>query len=170
MKKLGLFVVVLFTLFIFAGISHAAEKKAEVTKPAGSKTIVGKWTVVGMKGSLKGKELAVLEVYQKGDTYEAKYIKLLPAGIAAYGTKCTTCNGERKDQSFDGMLVVWGMKKTGDNKYTKGRIYSTEKGDDYGCKMSLKDPDMLILSGCIAFLCEDNFYPRVKQRKYIMKV
>jgi len=39
---------------------------------------------------------------------------------------------------------------------------TTAKGDDFSCKLSLKDPDTLILSGCFAFLCEHNFYPRVK--------
>jgi uncharacterized protein (DUF2147 family) len=160
MKKLGFFVAVLFIVSIFFGMSLAAEKKE--TKPAGPKTIVGIWTAIGGKDPLKGKELAQLEIYQKGDTYEGKYVKLLPAGIAAYGTKCTTCTGERKDKPFDGMVIIWDMKKTGDNEYTGGRVYDTAKGDDFSCKLSLKDPDTLILSGCFAFLCEHNFYPRVK--------
>jgi uncharacterized protein (DUF2147 family) len=60
------------------------------------------------------------------------------------------------------MVIIWDMKKTGDNEYTGGRVYDTAKGDDFSCKLSLKDPDTLILSGCFAFLCEHNFYPRVK--------
>lgn len=98
MKKLVLFVAVLFVLFIFSGISQAAEKKAakllaakeEFVKPEVPKTIVGVWTAIG------------------------------------------------------------------------GRVYDTAKGDDFSCKLSLKDSETLILSGCLAFLCEHNFYPRVK--------
>ncbi len=171
MKKLGLFVAVLFTLFIVSGISQATEqkaakpaaKKAEVAKPAGPKTIIGVYTAIGgAKSPQKGQELAQLEIYQKGDTYEGRYVKLLPAGIAAFGTICKTCTGERKDKPFNGMVIIWDMKKTGDNEYTGGRVYDTAKGDDFSCKLSLKDPDTLILSGCLAFLCEHNFYPRVK--------
>jgi uncharacterized protein (DUF2147 family) len=135
----------------------------QAVKPAGQKTIVGVWTAIGKADSPhKGKPLAELEIYQKGNTYEGRYVKLLPAGIAAYGTRCTTCNGDRKDKPFDGMVIIWGMKKTGDNEYTGGRVYDTTKGDDFKCKLSLKDPDTLILSGCLAFLCEHNYYPRVK--------
>ena len=128
-----------------------------------AKTVVGIWTVIGgEKSPQKGKPLAQLEIYQKGDTYEGRYVKLLPAGIAAFGTKCASCTGERKDKSFDGMVILWGMKKKGNNEYSGGRIYDTSKGDDFSCKLSLKDADTLKLSGCLAFLCEHNYYPRVK--------
>jgi uncharacterized protein (DUF2147 family) len=163
MKKLALLVAVFFVLFTFASISQAAEKTAAVPVPAGPKTILGVWTAIGgAKSPQKGKALVQLEIYQMGDTYEGRYVKLLPDGIAAFGTKCKTCTGERKDKPFEGMVVIWGLKKTGDNEYSGGKVYDTVKGDDFSCKLSLKDPDTLKLSGCLAFLCEHNYYPRVK--------
>lgn len=166
MKKSAALVAVIFVLFTFSGISQTAEKTTAapaVVATAGPKTVIGVWTAIGgAKSPQKGKALVQLEIYQKGDTYEGRYVKLLPDGIAAFGTKCKTCTGERKDKPFDGMVVIWGLKKTGDNEYSGGKVYDTVKGDDFSCKLSLKDPDTLKLSGCLAFLCEHNYYPRVK--------
>jgi len=172
MKKIVLFVAALVTLFIFSGISQAAEKNAakpvaakpvaakpEAAKSEGPKTIVGVWSVIGTEGADKGKERAQIEIYEKNGVYEGKYVKL---PLNTPGEKCNACTGDKKDQPLMGMVMIYGMKKTGDNKYADGKIYKTEAGKEYKCKLSLVDPNKLKVQGCIAFLCESQYWNRIK--------
>jgi uncharacterized protein (DUF2147 family) len=149
MKKIGLCVAALaVTLFVFSGISHAAES-----------TIVGVWSFIGDEGPEKGKERAQMEIYEKGGVYEGKYVKL---PLAAPGAKCTACTGDKKDKPLMGMVFVYGMKKTGNNEYSGGKVYETEKGKEYKCKLSLENPNKLKLQGCIGFICKTKYWNRVK--------
>src|SRR5450759_1869969 len=103
MKKIVLFVAALVTLFIFSGISQAAEKNAAkpvaakpvAAKTQGPKTIVVVWSVIGTEGADKGKERAQIEIYEKNGVYEGKYVKL---PLNTPGEKCNACTGDKKDQ------------------------------------------------------------------------
>lgn len=54
------------------------------------------------------------------------------------------------------------MKKTGDNEYSGGKVYETEKGKEYKCKLSLDNPNRLKLQGCIGFICKSKYWNRIK--------
>ena len=136
-------------VFMFLAVSaHAAES-----------SIVGVWSFIGDEGPDKSKERAQMEIYEKNGIYEGKYVKL---PLLAPGAICSTCTGDRKDKPLVGMVFVWGMKKTGDNEYSGGRVYETEKGKEYKCKLSLDNPDRLKLQGCIGFLCKNKYWNRIK--------
>jgi Uncharacterized protein conserved in bacteria len=164
MKKIVLFVAALVTLFIFSGISQAAEKKAAnpaakpaVAQPTGPKTIVGVWSYIETDGPYKGKETAQMEVYEKNGVFEGKYVKW----SEVLAPKCTECSGERKDKPILGMVFVYGMTKTDDNEY-KGKVYDVVKGREAKCVLSLDSPDKLKQKGCIVFLCKTYNWVRVK--------
>lgn len=141
------FFVVLISMFLAASAQSAES------------TIVGVWSFIGDEGPDKGKERAQMEIYEKGGVYEGKYIKL---PLAAPGATCTKCTGDKKDKPLLGMVFVYGMKKTNDNEWGGGKVYETEKGKEYKCKMSLENPNKLKLQGCVGFLCKNKYWNRVK--------
>lgn len=52
--------------------------------------------------------------------------------------KCTKCEGANKNQPIEGMLIVWGLKKDGD-EYSGGSILDPSNGKVYRSKLQLTD-------------------------------
>jgi Uncharacterized protein conserved in bacteria len=147
MNKIIIFATALFALFVFSGLSLAA----------GPKTIVGVWSFIEPDGPNKGKEASQMEIYEKGGGFEGKYIKRNDY----LDPKCTECKDERKGKPVVGMVFVWDVKKTDDNEY-KGKVYDVVKGREAKCELSLDGPDKLKQRACIAFLCKNFNWVRVK--------
>ena len=61
-----------------------------------------------------------------------------------------------------GLQLMSGFTKTGDGKWTKGRIYNPEDGQTYRSKLEVKDQDTLSVSGCVLFFCKDQIWTRVE--------
>lgn len=142
-------VVLVVFLSMFVAVSAWSEESS----------IVGVWSLVADDGPDKGKERAQMEIYEKDGVYEGEYVKL---PLSAPGALCTKCVGDKKDKPLLGLVFLWGMKKTGDNEYSGGKVYETEKGKEYKCKLSLDNPNRLKLQGCIAFICKNKYWTRVK--------
>ena len=61
-----------------------------------------------------------------------------------------------------GLELISGFTKTGDDKWTKGRIYNPEDGQTYRSKLELKDQNTLDVSGCVLVFCRAQTWTRVK--------
>jgi uncharacterized protein (DUF2147 family) len=147
MKKAFVFMIAVLTLFAFAGLSRAADP-----------SIVGVWSLPILKGKDKGKERLNVEIFEKGEVYYGKIVKLttVPAN-----TLCTTCKKDRKDKPLMGMSILWDLKKEA-GRYVEGKIYEVEEGSEYKCTFTQISPDKLKVTACLMFLCESHYWTRVK--------
>lgn len=147
MKKVFVFVIAIFMLFAFSGLSRAADK-----------SIVGIWSLPILKGKDKGKERLHVEIFEKDGVYNGKIVKLI---TAPEKTLCVTCKKDRKDQPLMGMLILWGLKKEA-GRYVEGKIYEVEEGSEYKCSLVQIAPDKLKVTACLMFLCESHYWSRVR--------
>jgi uncharacterized protein (DUF2147 family) len=99
-------------------------------------TPAGVWRTVDDK---TGKERSVVRISEANGVYEGRVEKLLnrgpdddPQGL------CRACKGERKDKPVEGMTILWGLKKDGD-QYAGGEILDPKNGETYRAKMKLVD-------------------------------
>lgn len=97
-----------------------------------SQDIIGKWkTDTGT---------AIVEVYKKGDSYNAKIVWLAkptdPDGSPAKDGN--NPDPKLKSRSLMGLNLLYGLKPKGD-RYEGGTIYDPANGKTYKCSMFLQD-------------------------------
>lgn len=101
---------------------------------------VGTWATIGDKGENKGKVQSHILIYEYDGKLGGKVTKL----ITNPGAKCSAdCPGKRANAPIEGMSIMWGFKKTGDNKW-EGKIMDPEDGTIYSCIMTLKGNTLLV--------------------------
>ncbi|MGH8144803.1 MAG: DUF2147 domain-containing protein [Rhodanobacteraceae bacterium] len=118
-----------FALLIF-GLLLSVQTFAADTTP------VGTWTQVD---DATGKPKSIIEISQLPDgTLQGVVEQVL---FSNHGTHpiCDKCTGERHNQPVVGMVVMWGVKKDGDNQWGDGQILDPGKGKTYKVKLSLSD-------------------------------
>lgn len=110
-----------------------------------AQSAIGVWKTIDDE---TGAEKSYVEIYEnsKGQL-EGKIIKILTPGKE--NAKCVDCKGDLKDQPIDGMIILRGLKKDGDNSWKGGNILDPNNGKEYKCKMSLKDANTLDVRGFI---------------------
>ena len=65
--------------------------------------------------------------------------------------RCTACTDARKDQLVQGMVILSGLKRDGDN-WDGGEILDPESGKLYKCKLHLENQGLsLVVRGYIGF-------------------
>ncbi len=147
MKKVFVFVMAAVMLFMFSGLSKAAEP-----------SLAGVWSMPVVKGKDKGKERFQVEIFEKDGIYYGKIVKLsmLPANAV-----CKKCKKERQDKPLMGMLMLINLKKEA-GRYVGGKIYDVDEGKEYKCNMTLISPDKLQVTACVMFICNSHYWTRVK--------
>ena len=143
------FIIALTGVFmlLLSGFSCAAEP-----------SIVGVWSVPGIKGAEKNKEKWQVEIYEKDGAIEGKYVKL---STMPQDAVCKTCKKEREGQPLLGMVILYDTKRQAKNVY-KGKVYDVDNGKSYSCTISLRKPDILEVEACILFICSSHYWTRVK--------
>ena len=68
---------------------------------------------------------------------EGKIIKVLKSDDGP-NPVCKECDGERKNKPIEGMTILWGLSKDGD-EWNGGQILDPKNGKIYKAKMSLDD-------------------------------
>ena len=107
---------------------------------------VGTWKTVDDN---TGQDKSYVEIYKKSDgSLEGKVIKILTKGKE--NAKCENCKGSKHNQPVTGMVIMEGLKKSGD-KWKGGQILDPENGKVYKCQISLKDENTLDVRGFIGF-------------------
>ncbi|MDH5856468.1 DUF2147 domain-containing protein [Lampropedia aestuarii] len=85
-----------------------------------------------------GKPKALIRITETGDTLQGQIEKLFREASEEQNPLCVQCEGANKDRPITGMVILWGLKKDGD-EYTGGEILDPAKGKTYKSKMHLTD-------------------------------
>ncbi len=103
---------------------------------------VGVWKSVDDQ---TGEAKSHVEIFQEGNQYFGKIVKLLEAEP---DTRCKECKGDKKDKPLIGMLVIENME-THKDYWKGGRIMDPETGNDYACSIWFEEgkPDELKVRG-----------------------
>lgn len=103
-------------------------------------TILGQWETTDDK---TGEKKALIEIYQKGDQY---FAKILDSYISEEGKLCDRCKGSKKNQPIQGLVIIEGLEKDGD-EFNGGTILDPENGKTYKCYLELLDKSKLKVRG-----------------------
>ncbi len=55
------------------------------------------------------------------------------------GALCDLCEGDEKNKPIEGMVVMWGLKPSGDGEWSGGKIFDPKKGKTYRASIWLAD-------------------------------
>jgi uncharacterized protein (DUF2147 family) len=110
-----------------------------------AQTPVGVWKNID---DVTGEAKAHIQIYEENGVLYGKIIKLLKKEEP--NPKCTKCPGNFKDQPIEGLQIMWGLKKDG-NEYTGGKILDPKTGNIYSCKIELLEPNKLKVRGFLGF-------------------
>jgi len=116
---------------------------------AGPDDVTGRW--------LDQDKKAIINIYKCGNLYCGNITWLKEPNFPADDKKGmagkTKVDRENPDSSLRskpimGMVILWGFKYAGENKWDDGNIYDPNNGKTYSCKMTL-DGDRLNIRGFI---------------------
>jgi len=108
-----------------------------------SQSILGTWKTLDDE---TGKEKSIVEIYEQDGKIYGKIIELLEKENK--GRKCINCSGTDKDKPIQGMVIIRGLSKDGD-EYNGGKILDPKSGKIYKCSLSLESKDKLTVRGYI---------------------
>ncbi|HXP02338.1 MAG TPA: DUF2147 domain-containing protein [Luteibacter sp.] len=110
---------------------------------------VGKWkTIDDETHQVK----SIVEITENGGLLEGKVLQVLkPDDPNDVHPVCKKCDGERKNKPIEGMTIMWGLKKDGD-EWSGGQILDPSKGKIYKVTIKLIDGgNKLDVHGFIGF-------------------
>ena len=130
----------LVALFLVLGASGA------LAQPAASP--IGQWRTIDDES---GEARSIVEIYEKDGALHGRVVEILRASDEARRNSdgqiiCTACEGKRKNQSVEGMTILWGLEKDGE-EWTGGHIIDPENGNTYSAKMELDGENRLQVRG-----------------------
>lgn len=133
----GLLVALLFLLTV--PLAHAQ-----------SSSPVGQWRTIDDETS---EPRAVVEIYEEDGRLYGRIVEILKARDEAPRNDegqiiCTECEGEKKDQPVEGLVIIEDMEKDG-NRWSGGTILDPENGKTYKARMELEGEDRLKVRGYI---------------------
>lgn len=105
-------------------------------------------------------ERSVVLIYEKNGKLYGRIERLLPAATV---THCTGCEGDLKNKSLTGMVIITDLNKNGDAA-TGGKILDPSNGKWYSCDIELESADKLKVTGYIGLplLGKTMYWNRVK--------
>lgn len=66
------------------------------------------------------------------------------------GKKCVNCTGEQKNKPIEGLVIVKGLTRDGE-EWTGGEIMDPANGKSYDCTLKLTDDNTLNVRGFLGF-------------------
>lgn len=120
--------------------------------------VLGKWHSIDPD---TGAKESVIQVYKDGSKLYGKIIEILKEEDK--DKKCIECTGKDKNKPIEGLVIVRGLSKEGD-EWTGGKILDPKNGKLYKCYISLESEDKLKLRGYIGFslIGRTEYWYRVK--------
>lgn len=139
----------LFAAVFFLGLSFSLT----------AQSVLGKWH--SMDPDTGSKE-SVIEVYLEGDKLYGKIIEILKEEDK--DKKCIECTGKDKNKPIEGLVIVRGLQKDGD-EWNEGKILDPKNGKLYKCYVTLEEENKLKLRGYIGFslMGRTEYWYRVKE-------
>lgn len=114
---------------------------------AAEMTPVGTWTTID---DATGKPKSIVQITESGGKLEGKVIEVLQSEQGPHPV-CKACEGERKDQPVEGMVIIWGVEKDGD-VWDGGKILDPKNGKTYKVKLTpMENGSKLDVHGYIGF-------------------
>ena len=106
------------------------------------------------------KERSIVQIYEQNGKYFGRVQKLLPAATVIH---CIGCEGDQKNKSIVGMVILSDIIKDG-LLGTDGNILDPTNGKWYSCDIELVSPDKLMVIGYVGFplLGKTMYWNRVK--------
>lgn len=99
---------------------------------AAETTPVGTWKTID---DATGKPKSIVEITEQNGELQGKVLKVLQSDEGP-NPICRKCDGERKDQPVEGMVIMWGVSRDGD-EWDGGKILDPHNGKTYKVKLSL---------------------------------
>jgi len=122
---------ILFILLLFSGSQVFAQD------------ILGNWKTIDDQ---TGKARSIVQIYQQDGKVYGRIDKIL--NPEKQDARCVECEGDDKDKPIQGMVIIRGLEKDGD-QYNSGKILDPESGNLYKCYIELEDTDKLKVRGYI---------------------
>ncbi|MET0616619.1 MAG: DUF2147 domain-containing protein [Luteibacter sp.] len=101
---------------------------------AATESPVGKWKTIDDKTH---EVKSIVEISENGGLLEGKVLQVLKSEHGPHPV-CAECDGERKNKPIEGMTIMWGLKKDGD-EWSGGQILDPAKGKIYKVTLKLED-------------------------------
>lgn len=107
---------------------------------AATSSPVGTWKQVDDN---TGKVTSIIRITENDGELQGTVLEVMnlsPETIARDGNPpvCTQCEGKRHDQPVEGMVIMWGLHKDGD-EWNGGHIIDPSSGKTYKVKLTLTD-------------------------------
>ncbi len=120
-----------------------------------AQTVTGKWKNFNSDGEVN----SIIEVYKEDGKIYGKVDRILKEENR--DRVCTKCDGDLKDQPIEGMVLMEGLEKDGD-EYSGGTIVDPKTGKEYRCKIWLdeNDPNKLNVRGYLAVFYKTKVWER----------
>lgn len=125
--------------------------------PAHPQGVIGKWENMNEEGKVN----SIIMIYQKGDKFYGKVDQIIKEEDR--DRICTKCEGELKNEPVEGMELMKGLEKEGE-EYVGGTIVDPKTGKEYRCKIWLdeENPDLLKVRGYISFFYKTKTWRRAE--------
>ena len=92
---------------------------------------LGTWTTIDDD---TGQPKSVIEVYEAADGKLAGRVTRVLQSTRGPNPLCEKCRGERRNQPIEGMVVLWGMQRSGD-EWKGGQILDPASGKVYSATL-----------------------------------
>ncbi|MFV8225972.1 DUF2147 domain-containing protein [Christiangramia aquimixticola] len=124
---------------------------------AEAQDVTGKWE----NRNEEGKVNSIIKIYEKEGEIYGKVDRILKEEDR--NRICTECEGDLKNQPVEGMELMKGLKREG-NEYVDGTIVDPKTGKEYRCKIWLdnNNPDILKVRGYISFFFKTKTWRRAE--------
>lgn len=110
-----------------------------------AQSVLGKWKTIDDE---TGKAKSIVSIYEKDGKVYGKIVELLEK--ESKGKTCTECSGQNKNKPIEGLVIINGLKKDG-NEYNGGKILDPKTGKEYKCYITLEGENKLKVRGYVGF-------------------
>ncbi|QIE60795.1 DUF2147 domain-containing protein [Rasiella rasia] len=107
--------------------------------------VLGKWKTIDDN---TGEAKSIVEIYEQDGKVYGKISEILNKDRA--DAICTECEGADKDKPIQGLVIIRGLEKDGD-EYNGGKILDPESGTLYKCYIELEEANKLKVRGYVGF-------------------
>ncbi|MAZ29455.1 MAG: hypothetical protein CL868_20570 [Cytophagaceae bacterium] len=128
------------------------------TVGAFAQDVTGKWKTVDDE---TGEAKSIVEIYKQDGKVYGKVVEIL--NPEKKDSKCDECPGSDKGKPIDGLVIIKGLSKDGD-EYNDGKILDPTSGKLYKCYIELESANKLKVRGYVGFslLGRTQYWSRVK--------
>jgi uncharacterized protein (DUF2147 family) len=106
--------------------------------------ILGNWKT--------GEGTAVVQIYKQGNNYYGKIVWLKEPNNPSTGKPRVDVNNSdpaKRNSPLLGLVNLRNFSFNKNNSWKDGKIYDPKSGDDYSCKITMKDPNTIEVRGYI---------------------